>query len=75
MKYITLLGILGVIYIIYRKVSKYLDYGAKVLLTVLPASAIVYILTINIPYNSILILPVIGYIMASICYSENEENE
>ena len=74
MKYVILLGILGIIYLIYRKVSKYLDTGAKILLTVLPVSAIVYLLTINMPYNELLILPVVGYIMASILDSENEEN-
>lgn len=71
MKYLILLGILGVIYLIYRKVSKYIDYGAKVLLTVLPVSAIVYLLTINMPYNELLILPVVGYMMASILNSES----
>lgn len=75
MKYLILFGLLGIIYLIYRGVSKYLDYAAKVLLTVLPVSAIVYILTINIPYNELLILPVVGYMMASILNSESGENE
>lgn len=75
MKYIILFGLLGIIYLIYRGISKYLDYAAKVLLTVLPVSAIVYILTINIPYNELLILPVVGYMMASILNSESGENE
>lgn len=75
MKYVILFDLLGIIYLIYRGISKYLDYAAKVLLTVLPVSAIVYILTINIPYNELLILPVVGYMMASILNSESEENE
>ena len=78
MKYVTyviLFGILGIIYLIYRGISKYLDYAAKVLLIVLPVSAIVYILTINIPYNELLILPVVGYMMASILDKEDEEAE
>ena len=75
MKYIILFGLLGIIYLIYRGISKYLDYTAKVLLTVLPVSAIVYILTINIPYNKLLILPVVGYMMASILDKEDEEAE
>ena len=75
MKYIILFGLLGGIYLIYRGVSKYLDYAAKVLLTVLPASAIVYLLTINMPYNELLILPVVGYMMASILDSESGKNE
>lgn len=77
MKYITyviLFGLLGIIYLIYRGTSKYLDYAAKVLLTVLPVSAIVYLLTINMPHNELLILPVVGYIMASILDKESEEN-
>ena len=75
MKYLILFGLLGIIYLIYRRISKYLDYAAKVLLTVLPVSVIVYILTINIPYNELLILPVVGCMMASILGSESEENE
>lgn len=78
MKYVTyviLFGLLGIIYLIYRGISKYLDYAAKVLLTVLPVSAIVYILTINISYNELLILPVVGYMMASILDKEDEEAE
>ena len=59
MKYVILFGLLGIIYLIYRGVSKYLDYAAKVLLTVLPVSAIVYLLTINMPHNELLILPVV----------------
>lgn len=74
-KYVILFGILGIIYLIYRGVSKYLDYAAKVLLTVLPVSAIVYLLTINMPYNELLILPVVGYMMASILDKEDEEAE
>lgn len=73
MKYLILFGLLGIIYLIYRGISKYLDYAAKVLLTVLPVSAIVYILTINTPYNELLILPVVGYMMASIFDKEDEE--
>lgn len=75
MKYVILLGILGVIFLIYKMVSKYLDTGAKILLTVLPVSAIMYLLTINMPHNELLILPVCGYIMASILDSEEEEKE
>lgn len=75
MKYVIYFGLLGIIYLIYRGISKYLDYAAKVLLTVLPVSAIVYILTINIPYNELLILPVVGYMMASILDKEDEEAE
>ena len=78
MKYVTYviyLGILCIIYLIYREVSKYLDYAAKVLLTVLPVSAIVYLLTINMPYNELFILPVVGYMMASILDSESGEAE
>lgn len=75
MKYVIYLGLPGIIYLIYRGISKYLDYAAKVLLTVLPVSAIVYILTINIPYNELLILPVVGYIMASVLDKEDEEAE
>ena len=71
MKYVIYLGILCIIYLIYRGVSKYLDYAAKVLLTVLPVSAIVYLLTINMLYNELLILPVVGYMMASILNSES----
>lgn len=71
MKYVIYLGILCIIYLIYRGVSKYLDYAAKVLLTVLPVSAIVYLLTINMPYNELLILPVVGYMIASILNSES----
>ena len=75
MKYVIYLGILC-IYIPYlQRVSKYLDYAAKVLLTVLPVSAIVYLLTINMPHNELLILPVVGYMMASILDSESEEAE
>ena len=75
MKYIILFGLLGIIYLTYRGISKYLDYAAKVLLTVLPVSAIVYLLTINMPYNELLILPTVGYMMASILDSEDEEAE
>ena len=74
MKYLILFGLLGIIYLIYRGISKYLDYAAKVLLTVLPVSAIVYLLTINIPYNELLILPVVGYMMASILDKEDDTN-
>lgn len=75
MKYVILFGLLGIIYLIYRGIGKYLDYAAKVLLTVLPVSTIVYLLTINMPYNELLILPVVGYMMASILNSESGENE
>lgn len=75
MKYVILFGLLGIIYLIYRGVSKYLDYAAKVLLTVLPVSAIMYLLTINMPYNELLILPAVGYMMASILDKEDEEAE
>lgn len=64
--------VFSVLYTLFTEgVSKYLDYAAKVLLTVLPVSVIVYILTINIPYNELLILPVVGYMMASILDSES----
>ena len=72
---IVVICLCGIIYLIYRGIGKYLDYVAKVLLTVLPVSAIVYILTINIPYNELLILPVVGYMMASILDKEDEEAE
>ena len=75
MKYVILFGLLGIIYLIYRGVSKYLDYAAKVLLIVLPVLAIVYLLTINMPYNELLILPIVGYMMASILNSESGENK
>lgn len=74
MKYAILISILGVIFLIYSKVSKYLDTGAKILLTVLPVSVIVYLLTINMPYNELLILPTVVIIMASILDSESEES-
>lgn len=45
----------------------------KFLLTALPVSAIVYLLTINMSYNELLILPIVGYIMASILDKENEK--
>lgn len=75
MKYVILIGILCVMFLIYQKVSKYLDTGAKILLTVLPTSVIVYLLTINMPNNELLILPVCWYIIASILDSEEEEKE
>lgn len=71
--YLILFGLLGIIYLIYRVISKYLDDASKILLTVLPVSAIVYLLTINIPYNELLILPIVGYIMASILDKESEK--
>ena len=73
MKYIILIGILGIIFLIYRKVSKYLDTGAKILLTVLPVSVILDMLTSNIPYNELLVVTVCVIIMTSILDSENEE--
>ena len=68
MKYLILFGLLGIIYLIYRGVSKYLDYAAKVLLTVLPVSAIVYLLTINMPYN----IEVVFLFLASLSVKANE---
>lgn len=34
-----------------------------------------YLLTIDMPYNELLILPVVGYMMASILDKEDEEAE
>ena len=75
MKYVILISILGVIFLIYRIISKYLDTGAKILLTVLPISAILAMLTSNIPYNELLVVPVCVIIIASILDSENEEEK
>lgn len=74
MKYVICLGILGIMFLIYRKVSKYMDDASKILLTVLPVTAILGVLTNSMPHNELLILPVVGYIMASILDKESEEN-
>jgi hypothetical protein len=78
MKYVTyliLFGLLGIIYLIYRGISKYIDYGAKVLLTVLPVTFILGVLTNNIPYNSLLVVAIDVIIMASVLDKEDEEAE
>ena len=78
MKYVTyliLFGLLGIIYLIYRGISKYIDYGAKVLLTVLPVTFILGVLTNNIPYNSLLVVAIDVIILASVLDKEDEEAE
>ena len=78
MKYVTyliLFGLLGIIYLIYRKVSKYLDDASKILLIVLPVTFILGVLTNNIPYNSLLVVAIDVIIMASILDKEDEEAE
>ena len=71
MKYVTyliLFGLLGIIYLIYRGISKYL-------LTVLPVTFILGVLTNNIPYNSLLVVAIDVIIMASVLDKEDEEAE
>lgn len=75
MKYLILFGLLGIIYLIYRGISKYLDDASKILLTVLPVTFILGVLTNNIPYNSLLVVATDVIIMASILNSESGENE
>lgn len=78
MKYVTyliLFGLLGIIYLIYRGISKYLDDASKILLTVLPVTFILGVLTNNIPYNSLLVVAIDVIIMASILDKEDEEKE
>lgn len=78
MKYVTyliLFGLLGIIYLIYRGISKYLDDASKILLTVLPVTFILGVLTNNIPYNSLLLVAIDVIIMASILDKEDEEAE
>ena len=78
MKYVTyliLFGLLGIIYLIYRGISKYLDDASKYLLTVLPVTFILGVLTNNIPYNSLLVVAIDVIIMASILDKEDEEAE
>lgn len=78
MKYVTyliLFGLLGIIYLIYRWISKYLDDASKILLTVLPVTFILGILTNNIPYNSLLVVAIDVIIMASVLDKEDEEAE
>lgn len=78
MKYVTyliLFGLLGIIYIIYRWISKYLDDASKILLTVLPVTFILGVLTNNIPYNSLLVVAIDVIIMASVLDKEDEEAE
>lgn len=78
MKYVTyliLFGLLGIIYLIYRGISKYLDDASKILLTVLPVTFILGVLTNNIPYNSLLVVAIDVIIMASILDKEDEEAE
>ena len=78
MKYVTyliLFGLLGIIYLIYRGISKYLDDASKILLTVLPVTFILGVLTNNIPYNSLLVVAIDVIIMASILDREDEEAE
>jgi hypothetical protein len=75
MKYVILFGILGIIYLIYRGISKYLDDASKILLTVLPVTFILGVLTNNIPYNSLLVVAIDVIIMASVLDKEDEEAE
>lgn len=78
MKYVTyliLFGLLGIIYLIYRGMSKYLDDASKILLTVLPVTFILGVLTNNIPYNSLLVVAIDVIIMASVFDKEDEEAE
>lgn len=78
MKYVTyliLFGLLGIIYLIYRGISKYLDDASKILLTVLPVTFILGVLTNNIPYNSLLVVAIDVIIMASVLDKEDEEAE
>lgn len=76
MKYVTyviLFGLLGIICLIYRGISKYLDDATKILLTVLPVTVILGVLTNNIPYNSLLVVAIDAIIMASILDKESEK--
>lgn len=73
--YLILFGLLGIIYLIYRGISKYLDDASKILLTVLPVTFILGVLTNNIPYNSLLVVAIDVIIMASILDKEDEEAE
>lgn len=78
MKYVTyliLFGLLGIIYFIYRGISKYLDDASKILLTVLPVTFILGVLTNNIPYNSLLVVAIDVIIMVSVLDKEDEEAE
>lgn len=75
MKYLILFGLLGIIYLIYRGISKYLDDASKILLTVLPVTFILGVLTNNIPYNSLLVVAIDVIIMASVLDKEDEEAE
>ena len=78
MKYVTyliLFGLLGIIYLIYRGISKYLDDASKYLLIVLPVTFILGVLTNNIPYNSLLVVAIDVIIMASVLDKEDEEAE
>lgn len=78
MKYVTyliLFGLLGIIYLIYRGISKYLDDASKILLIVLPVTFILGVLTNNIPYNSLLVVAIDVIIMASVLDKEDEEAE
>jgi len=78
MKYVTyliLFGLLCIIYLIYRGISKYLDDASKILLTVLPVTFILGVLTNNIPYNSLLVVAIDVIIMASVLDKEDEEAE
>lgn len=78
MKYVTyliLFGLLGIIYLIYRGISKYLDDASKILLTVLPVTFILGVLTNNILYNSLLVVAIDVIIMASVLDKEDEEAE
>lgn len=73
MKYIICVMLLGIIFLIYKKISKYMDDATKILLTVLPVTAILGVLTNNIPYNSLLVVAIDVIIMASILDKESEE--
>lgn len=73
--YLILFGLLGIIYLIYRGISKYLDDASKILLTVLPVTFILGVLTNNIPYNSLLVVAIDVFIMASVLDKEDEEAE
>lgn len=78
MKYVTyliLFGLLGIIYLIYRGISKYLDDASKILLIVLPVTFILGVLTNNIPYNSLLVVAIDVIIMASVLDKEDKEAE
>lgn len=78
MKYVTyliLFGLLGIIYLIYRGISKYLNDASKILLIVLPVTFILRVLTNNIPYNSLLVVAIDVIIMASVLDKEDEEAE